>query len=53
MILDNMKATPREIPATPIYFGSRRGPSRNMLGWMAMFSVMGWSVFAGSKWFNR
>jgi hypothetical protein len=52
-ILDNMKAMPREIPITPVYLGSRRGADRNVLGWLAMFSVIGWVFFAGSRWFNR
>jgi hypothetical protein len=52
-ILDNMKNLPRTRPCTPIYIGSRRGPGRNWVGYLAMLSVITWCVVAGQRWFSR
>jgi hypothetical protein len=52
-ILENMKNMPRSMPIEPHYIGSRWGPGRNTLGYIAMMSVVLWCLFAGHKWFNR
>ncbi|HMO35973.1 MAG TPA: hypothetical protein PKA06_08020, partial [Gemmatales bacterium] len=48
-ILEGMKNLPREIEATPIYVGSRRGPGRNTLGYLAISSLFLWCFYAGAK----
>lgn len=52
-ILDGMKNLPRSIPIDPIYIGPRTGPGRNVLGYLAMMSVIAWVLLAVYKWGNR
>jgi hypothetical protein len=52
-ILENMKNQPRSVPSTPIYFGGRRGPGRNVLGNIALISVIAWVALFWYRWSNR
>lgn len=52
-ILEGMKNMPRSIPIEPIYIGPRTGPGRNVLGYLAMMSVIAWILLLIHKWANR
>lgn len=52
-IIDKMRDMPRTIPIRPIFIGSRYGPGRNPLGYLAVMAVFAWIFFASAKWLNR
>lgn len=52
-ILEGMKNMPRSIRIEPIYIGPRKGPGRNILGYLAMMSVIAWCMFFVYRWTNR
>lgn len=52
-ILEGMKNMPRSYPIHPIYLGSRWGPGQNVLGYLAMMSIIAWCALFAHKWWNR
>ncbi len=52
-ILESMKYAPRTFQPRPVWIGSRHGPDRNPLGYMAMMSVLAFAFLLIHKWVNR